>query len=137
MFTPHITTKTVTDNSVQIMKNVRGLGNLEVYVGIPEASSARKGKEGITNAQLAFIHTNGVRTIDARRRMGAMMLNRKIDYQAAQKLFIQSRGAMAFAIPPRPIIEPAIESEDNQAAIVAELKDAAQHQLDGDQLGAI
>jgi hypothetical protein len=135
MLTPKIKT-VVTDGSVKAIKNLKDLGNLEVYVGIPEAASARK-SGAITNAQLVFLHTRGVRTVDVRRQMGAMMLNRGISYQAAAELYTRSKGSMALAIPRRPIIEPAIEAADNKAAITAELKDAAQKQLSGDRTGAV
>lgn len=136
MFAPKITTKVVLDGSVKAAKNFKDLESLEVFVGIPEASSARKSGK-ITNAALAFILTKGVRTVDARRVMGAMMLNRSVDYRAAQELYIRSRGSMAYHTPPAPIIEPAIALPDNKAAIVVELKDAAQKQLASDRSGAV
>lgn len=130
-----IKTKIVKDGSVKAAKNLRDLQRLSVYVGIPESAAARK-VGPITNAELAFIHTNGVRSIDARIKMGAAMINKKISYEAAHALYLQSKGSMTFAVPPRPIIEPAIEAEDNKKAITEELKKAAAAILDGQtQLG--
>jgi hypothetical protein len=126
----------VTDGSAKATKNFKDLSHLSVYVGIPESSPSRKGGK-ITQAELAYILTHGTRTSDARRIVGASMLNRGIDFGAAQELYIRSHGAMAFNTPPAPIIEPAIEAEDNKAAIVAELKNAATKQLDGDHPAAV
>lgn len=134
MFKPSLSVKTITDDSVKVANNLSALGTLAVYVGIPESNAVRKGKQ-ISNAQLAFIHTHGVRTIDARRIMGAMMLNRKIDYHAAEKLYVRSRGSMAFSIPPRPLVEPAIEAD--KAKIIPELEAAAKDQLDGNRPAAV
>jgi len=134
VFKPSITTKTVTDGTVQATKNFKDLAALAVYVGIPESDPARKSGV-ITNAQLAFIHTHGVRSVDARRIMGAMMINRGINYEAARELYVRSRGSMAFSIPPRPIIEPAIENNENQ--IIPELRAAAEDQLASNHAGAV
>jgi hypothetical protein len=133
MVKPSITVRTVTDGSVKAAKNFKDLKTLAVYVGIPEASPSRRGEE-ISNAELTFILTHGARTVDARRIMGAMM-NRGLDYGAAQALYVRSRGSMAFRIPPRPIIEPAIELDKDK--IIPELKAAAAAQLDGNRTGAV
>ena len=117
-------------------KNFKELEDLAVYVGVPESAAARK-SPNITNAQLVFLQTNGVRSIDVRRIMGAMMLNRKVSYETAKQLYAQSHGSMKMAIPPRPIIEPAIEASDNKAAITEELKDAATKQLEDNHAGAV
>lgn len=152
MITPRIAVKTITDDSVKAMRNIKGTEDLAVYVGIPQVENQRQlrgeqftGKnrkrsiagEAITNAELMFIHTHGVRHIDARRRVGAMMVNRGINYQAATELYLRSAGSMAYQIPPRPVIEPAIEAPDNKAAITEELKDALAAQLDGKRALAV
>ena len=136
MFKPKLQLKTVTDGSVKAAKNFRDLSKLAVYVGIPESKAARQ-KPGITNAAILFFNTHGVRTIDARRIMKAMQINRGISYKAARDLFVQSRGSMAYHITPRPVIEPAIEAQDNQEAIVRELKKCATDQLAGNHNGAV
>lgn len=106
------------------------LSRMQVYVGIPEAKSARNAA-GITNAQLVFLHTHGVRDITMRTRMGAMMINRKIDYKAALKLYIHSKGSPLWQIPPRPLVEPAIEAKGNIEPIQDALKEAATAALKG------
>lgn len=49
----------------------------------------------------------------------------------AELLFILSQGSQLQHIPPRPVLEPAIEFPDNRANITAELKQAAQGVLEG------
>lgn len=121
---------TVTDGSLKAAKAFSDLSKMQVYVGIPEAGAGRK-KSDITNAQLAFIHTHGVRTVTFRRRMGATMINRKITYQAALAMYLHSHGVAIFGIPPRPIIEPAIEAAGNKEQILAEMEKVAKAALNG------
>lgn len=52
------TTVTTKDNSKALIELLEQVKELEVYVGIPEEKSSRKGEE-ITNAELCYIHTNG------------------------------------------------------------------------------
>ena len=132
---PKLTVKTVLDGSVKATKNFKSLSRLAVYVGIPEKNASRKGGKA-NNAQILFFNTNGVRTSDVRRRVGAAM-NRGLSYDAATALYLRSAGSIAYAIPPRPVIEPAIELPDNKAAIVVELKGAASNQLSGNDAEAI
>lgn len=126
----------ITDRSAQVKKDISSLLTMQVYVGIPEAGSVRN-KAGITNAQLAFLHTNGVRATDMRRIVGASMINRKISYSDATALYIHSHGSPLWQIPPRPIIEPAIEAKGNIEPIRDELKEAATAVLDGDKAEAV
>src|SRR5580700_5651391 len=128
---PTIKTRTVYDGSVKAAKAFGDLRKMHVYVGIPEAKDRRAKGQEIGNAALAFILTHGVRNIDARRRVGAAMINRRIDFEAATRLYMRSHGNMAFNIPPRPIIEPALEAADNRQAITRELGAAAKATLDG------
>lgn len=57
-----------TDNMAKLHNLIKGLSNLEVYVGIPEDKAPRENDTGVTNAELMFIHTNGspLRGIPAR-----------------------------------------------------------------------
>jgi hypothetical protein len=52
------TTITTKDNSKALIKLLEDIKNLEVYVGVPQDKSTRKGDEA-TNAELCYIHTNG------------------------------------------------------------------------------
>lgn len=49
----------------------------------------------------------------------------------AQLMFIHTHGSPVRNIPPRPVIEPAIEAEDNKAMITDELEAAARMALSG------
>jgi hypothetical protein len=49
----------------------------------------------------------------------------------AELLFILSQGSQLQHIPPRPVLEPAIQAPDNKANISAELKQAAEGVLEG------
>ena len=89
------TTVTTKDNSAKLLAGLKRVATMEVFVGIPEEKAGRRA-EGINNAQLVFIHTN---------------------------------GSPLKKIPKRPVIEPAIEAEDNKEAISKELKLATQAML--------
>jgi hypothetical protein len=67
MFGPNITVRE-DGNGIDFIKAVIGdLNNTQVYVGIPEAETTRKGGP-ITNAALMFIHTNGSEVMGIPRR---------------------------------------------------------------------
>ena len=102
---------------------------MRVYVGIPEEKAARKGEE-ITNPELAFIHTHGARAASMREEMGKEM-DGGSPYSKAHEMYVQAHGSPLYQIPPRPIIEPAIEAEGNKERIAGELGDAAAAMLDG------
>lgn len=48
----------------------------------------------------------------------------------AELLFIHTKGSPIHNIPPRPVIEPAIEAEDNKELIVSHLANSLKHRLD-------
>jgi len=109
------------------------LGNVRVFVGVPEDKAARQ-SGGITNAQLAYLHTQGVRATAMRAAM-APALKRGATYGAALSLYVHTHGSPLWRIPPRPIIEPAIEAD--KVNIENELKDAGAAALEGDKRGMI
>jgi len=49
---------TTIDKTKELIRLLDEVKSLEVYVGIPEEKSSRKGEQ-ITNAELCYIHTNG------------------------------------------------------------------------------
>lgn len=57
--------------------------------------------------------------------------SRKGEINNAELLYIHTHGSALQKIPPRPVIEPAIEAPDNRANISAELRDAARGVLEG------
>lgn len=121
----------------QVMSHLAKLSRPQVYVGIPASKADRRAQAGkgggpstVNNAELMYIHTHGARTQDA---IAAMEpnLSSGMQYSAALQLYLHSTGAPPHAIPPRPIVEPAIEDQRNREIIAAELKLAAQAELDG------
>lgn len=128
MFQPTIKVQSK-NSAARVMASMKKLTDSKVLVGIPAKTSTRK-KPPINNAELTYIHTHGIRTVTAQRRMGAMMKNRNLNYKQALALYMHSKGSSLFAVPPRPIIEPAIEA--NKKVIEAELKLAAVAALAGD-----
>jgi hypothetical protein len=122
------------DNSDRLFQALESLKDLEVYVGIPEEKSSRNEKnDSITNAELAFLMTNGVRKIEMREDMSDSV--DRHGYHAAYNMYIQANGSPLWQIPPRPIIEPAIaDDKDNLSPMLA---DAAKAILDGDRALAL
>lgn len=58
MLRAKIKTSVTKDHVLKIEKAIRELASFDVLVGVPEEKSSRPG-ETVTNAELAFIHTNG------------------------------------------------------------------------------
>jgi hypothetical protein len=54
-----------------------------------------------------------------------------MSYSAALQMYIQEHGSPAWQIPPRPIIEPAIEDPENKEKITEQLSLAVEAALDG------
>lgn len=115
-----------------LKKIMADIGNLEVYVGVPEEDASR-GNEQINNAELVYIHTHGIREPSMRDDMQPAMESGK-PYSKAYEMYIQSHGSPLWQSPPRPIIEPAIEK--NKEDIADKLKPAMQAALSGDSQGA-
>lgn len=105
------------DNSYSLRQALRELAQKEVLVGIPEETSSRPGGEtnSINNAELLYIHSHGIR----RRAMIAEMsanMNRGMKYSRAYQLYLQGHGSPLLAVPPRPVLEPAIKENKNVIA---------------------
>lgn len=119
----------ITDNTGKLMQALGGLKDAQVYVGVPEEESSRKeADEGINNAELAFLMTNGVRRASMRDEMSNDV--QKHGYHKAYDMYVQSHGSPLWQTPPRPIIEPAIE--DDKENIAELLREALKAVLDGD-----
>lgn len=104
-----------------------------VLVGIPEDNSSREGEEtqGVTNAELAFLHTNGVRS----QSMINEMNESGMPYNKAHQAYIVANGSPLWRIPPRPIIEPALEYEPNAKLINEQFENAAKGFLESEEKG--
>lgn len=95
-------------NLKALKKAIDSIKNTRVYVGIPAKNVSRDEDNEINNAELLYIHTNGIRKKSMRQEMAANMAGGK-PYSKAYKMYIQSHGSPLWHSPPRPVIEPAIE----------------------------
>lgn len=99
-----------------------------VCLGVPEEKSSREqtGKKTLKNAELAFMHTNGIR--------GAQMRNEMNDsdkpYSQAFAAYIAANGSPLWKVPPRPIIEPAVENDKNLELIAEQMKELLKAYID-------
>lgn len=94
--------KTKVDDTLKAIKDIKKLTGFDVLVGIPEENAERENEDGS-----------------------------KADINNAQLLYIHSKGSPLQKIPPRPLIEPALEASGNKERIDEDLKKAAQLMLDG------
>lgn len=85
------------------------LENKSVYVGYPENSTRMD--SDLTDAQIAFLNTNGTRTSQVSREIRDTMRNTNSSYSDALSAYIRSKGEPRWHIPPRPFVEPAVEKE--------------------------
>lgn len=109
-----------------LASRMAGLTKLAAYVGVPAANKgARKeqllGMAGKTNNK---------------RKKATLAKAAESDVTNAELLFIHTKGSPAKRIPPRPVLQPAIEAEGNKEAIAFELNGAVQATLAGDREGA-
>ena len=98
---------TTSDNYGEFTHNIEELKRLQVYVGVPEERSTREESSQINNAELAFLLTNGVRALEMREEMQSNVDSK--GYHKAYDMYMHEHGSPIWQIPPRPIIQPAIE----------------------------
>jgi hypothetical protein len=115
------------DMTADIKKSLEDLAKKTVCIGIPDSTEHPDSK--ITNAQLMYIHTNGVRNNDMIKEM-QHDVNEK-GYSAAYEMYVHEHGSPLFRVPPRPVLEPAIEYKENQEQIIELMKDTVNVALDG------
>lgn len=118
------------DQTAEIKKLLDELAKKQVYVGIPEGSE-RPGEQGqpITNAQLLYVHTHGIRKKVMRDEMNPKVESGESTYSQAYQMWIHTHGSPLWHAPPRPVLEPAIEH--SKEIISAQLQKALQAALDG------
>jgi hypothetical protein len=121
------------DRFQDIQRSLQELAKRDVLIGIPQEESSRPTKAGespskITNAELAYIHTHGVRNVAMRQEMQETMGGGKT-YSEAHQMYVHSHGSPLMNVPARPIIEPAIEAHRQELADL--LKSALMNALDG------
>ena len=127
MFTVSYTTDY--DQVKTVKQLVNDLSRIRVLVGVPEEKAQRPAGENasdITNAQLVFIHTHGVRRLSMRRAMQQTMQT-GATYKQAYAMYIHSYGSPLWQVPPRPIIEPALKAHNEE--LQKEIQKALNQQL--------
>lgn len=144
MFELSVNVKKTIDKSALLEKALQELRNKQVLVGIPQQENSER-SDGIKQAELLYILTHGVRSKAMREEMNASMshgmpytkefnnftqnLSNGMPYSAAYSLYIHSHGSPLWRIPPRPVLEPAIEKYKKY--LVKPLRQAAQAALEG------
>lgn len=113
----------------KIKADLLALSRLDVLVGIPQEASSRE-NEPISNAELLYIHTNGVRRQAMINEMQPE-LDKGTPYSVAHQMYIQAHGSPLWASPPRPVIEPAIAAAGNKEKIAEQMAKVAQLVMEG------
>ncbi len=112
-----------------LIQRMEELKKKRVLVGVPSNKAARgENEEEITNAQLVFNHTNGIRTEPMREEMEKEQ-QRGTKYSVALQMYTHAHGSAMLQVPPRPIIEPALKSQ--MEIIAKRLSQMAVAGLDG------
>jgi hypothetical protein len=121
-FTDVTITKGLTED---ILKSLGDLAKKTVCVGVPDSTEHPDSK--ITNAQLLYVHTNGVRDKEMIREMQHDL--NTMPYSKAHELYVHENGSPLWKVPPRPVLEPAMENGKEQIAEL--MKDVVEIALDG------
>ncbi|MBX4266542.1 hypothetical protein [Clostridium estertheticum] len=119
------------DLTANILKSLKNLEKKNVCVGIPQKDNTQRQEEPIKNAELLFIHTNGIRDTKMIRAM-QHDLDSGTPYSKAHEMYIHANGSPLWHSPPRPVIEPAIEND--KTVIASILKEALIAELDGNSV---
>lgn len=126
---------TSVDKTGDLKKILDELAKKQVYVGIPEGSDNDRtagnteSASDISNAELLYIHTHGIRKKEMRDEMNPKVESGEMPYSKAYEMYIHSHGSPLWQSPPRPVIEPAIEHSKD--AIAKQLQKVATTALDG------
>lgn len=116
------------DLTADIKKSLEDLARKTVCIGIPDSTEHPDAK--ITNAQLLYVHTNGVRNNDMIKEMQHDLAD--MPYSKAHELYVHTNGSPLWRVPPRPVLEPAIENRKEQIAEL--MKDAVNVALEGENI---
>lgn len=92
----------------KIRRCVGILQTTQIWVGIPDGVP-REDSPSITQAQLLFIQEHGVRRKAMREEMARDMAGHS--YEHAYTLYVTEHGSPLWAIPPRPVLEPALAKD--------------------------
>lgn len=95
------------DAEEKLFDKIKLFNQYALYVGIPESTTDRNGT--ITNAELAFIHTNGVYKKNLDTVKGYLD-----SLTPAARAQMMETGSPLYRIPPRPFMQPALNKHINQ-----------------------
>jgi hypothetical protein len=104
-----------------LTESLNSLKKKQVYVGIPATDAMERKRQVLALSR-------GMR---GRRKKRAEKMAVESGINNAELTYIHTHGSALRGIPPRPIIEPAIEDRENQEKILPELELAAKAALDG------
>ncbi|BDR73335.1 hypothetical protein K144316041_20430 [Clostridium tetani] len=122
-FTNIAITKDLTDD---ILKSFDFLAKKTICVGVPNEEDIVR--DDISNAELLYIHTNGIRDTTMIRAM-QHDLDSGTPYSKAHEMYVHENGSPLWNSPPRPVLEPAI---DNSKEVIAKhMKKVVETVLDG------
>lgn len=125
-----ITSLSITkDLTEDIKKSLGELVNKNICIGVPDNTQHPDSK--VSNAELMYIHTNGARNMSMRQAM-QHDLDDGVPYSRAHELYVHENGSPLWDIPPRPILEPAMENSKEQMAEL--MKDSLLYALDGKEI---
>lgn len=129
-----ITVESKSSGIDELKKLVAKIEDNSVLVGIPEEESERDqngSSDGINNAELAFIHSNGARSESMINEMDKTGL----PFSKAFQAYIAANGSPLWRIPPRPFLEPALEDEGNRKLIDEQFEKVAKAFLESEEDG--
>lgn len=115
----------------EMKKRLLEMSKIRVMVGIQADDTERK-DDNINNASLLYVQTHGARRKSMREEMQVNM-DQGYKYSEAYSMYIQAHGSPLWHIPPRPVLEPAIE--DCKDKIAKRLTKAFRAAINGDKAG--
>lgn len=124
----------------RILEALKKLSEDELLVGV-SADTAGSGRgEDINNAELAFIHTNGVRAAGMKAETDKAV-EEGTPYPLALQAYIKEHGSPAYRVPPRPFLEPGIEKhldlvESGMKAALQDVLNGGDGRAQRERLGA-
>lgn len=116
------------DLTPEVKKMLDDLAKTQVLVGVPEGSDNDR-PEDITNAELLYVHTHGVRQKEMREEMNPKVESGELTYSKAFQMYLHTHGSPLWHSPPRPVIEPALEKK--KEVVAKQLRKVAETALDG------
>jgi hypothetical protein len=131
MFDSIIDVSITKDLTGDLKKSLEELKNKIVCIGVHQEDDATRDSnhnEQITNAQLLYIHTHGIRDTEMIKAMQHDIDNGK-PYSRAYELYVHENGSPLWQSPPRPVLAPAMEN--SKELIAEQMKEAFQAVLDG------